>query len=461
MSRERKRQTLALLLALLIHTLLLSMVFGGGGLGQPGLGLPWSDRRVETPHPRVVLVPTRAVAAVSAPVARVDRSAAGATAPVPLLPPLLPAPTPGRMAAVMVPEKSPPRIEAAVEVPPGDRAAPVTAPSRASRRDDSPPQSQSPPAPAPLPAPNLIALARSDMALPTVPSASSPETALPLPLPGPAGESAQAHERAKLDSARLEAQAAQAEAARQDAVRQAATRAEATRLEVERLEAARQEAAVRQELTRVNAARQEAARAEAARLESERQEVARQAVALQAAARQESARQEAAQKAEQNASQEAAAKREAVLRAIGRQLDEEADRRAAAAAARPPPSLLPSSSSARRGRLLGRTDANAELVLYAEAWSRKIQLNMTFEMVRDAARQPHTDPLVTVAIRSDGSVESVSFVRSSGVAALDEAIRRVVQSQSPYPVFAPGLAREFDVVEIRRTWHFDMAIRLY
>jgi len=25
----------------------------------------------------------------------------------------------------------------------------------------------------------------------------------------------------------------------------------------------------------------------------------------------------------------------------------------------------------------------------------------------------------------------------------------------------PGLASEFDVIEIRRTWHFDMAIRLY
>jgi len=28
-------------------------------------------------------------------------------------------------------------------------------------------------------------------------------------------------------------------------------------------------------------------------------------------------------------------------------------------------------------------------------------------------------------------------------------------------VFPPGLAREYDVLEIRRTWHFDMAIWLY
>ena len=82
-------------------------------------------------------------------------------------------------------------------------------------------------------------------------------------------------------------------------------------------------------------------------------------------------------------------------------------------------------------------------------------------MVREAAKQPHTNPMVTVAVRNDGSVESVTFVVSSGVPALDEAIRRVVQSQEHYAAFSPALAREYDVVEIRRTWHFDMAIRLY
>ena len=143
---------------------------------------------------------------------------------------------------------------------------------------------------------------------------------------------------------------------------------------------------------------------------------------------------------------------------MGRQLDEEAARRDAAQAAS---RLLPSSSTLRRGRLFGRTDPNAELILYAEAWSRKIHLNMGFEMVRKHAQQPHTDPLVTVAIRRDGSVESVTFVSSSGVAAIDDAIRRIVQDQMPYLPFQPALARDFDVIEIRRTWHFDTAIRLY
>jgi TonB family protein len=69
--------------------------------------------------------------------------------------------------------------------------------------------------------------------------------------------------------------------------------------------------------------------------------------------------------------------------------------------------------------------------------------------------------LVTVAIRRDGSVESVTFVVSSGVAEIDEAIRRIVEMHRPYPPFPPAVAREFDVVEIRRNWYFDSSVRLH
>jgi TonB family protein len=88
-------------------------------------------------------------------------------------------------------------------------------------------------------------------------------------------------------------------------------------------------------------------------------------------------------------------------------------------------------------------------------------LNTPFETVRELAQRPHASAMVTVAIRSNGSVESVIFDRSSGVAEVDEAIRRLVKSHEHYPAFPPALAREFDTIEIRRTWHFDVAVRLY
>ena len=87
-------------------------------------------------------------------------------------------------------------------------------------------------------------------------------------------------------------------------------------------------------------------------------------------------------------------------------------------------------------------------------------MNQSFDTVRELAKQPHTQPVVTVAVRADGSVEKVTFVVSSGNRALDAAIEQVVAGQAPYGKFPPNLARQYDVIEIRRTWIFDMAIRL-
>jgi hypothetical protein len=313
------------------------------------------------------------------------------------------------------------------------------------------------------------------------PTTSSTEAAKPS-LPD-AGEGARARvekqpleqpiELAKLQPSRQEWQRLEQklEATRQDADRQVAARAENARSAAERQEAARQAAglqetarqeaatveAAKNEAAKVEAAKVEAAQAEAARAEAARAEAARAEAARAEAARAEAAQAEAAraEAARAEAARAEAERLEAARRAIGRQLDEEAARRDAAAR------QLPSSSGGRRYRLFGRTDPNAELILYAEAWARKIQLNMTFDMVREPAKQRHADPLVMVAIRSDGSVESVTFVQSSGVAAIDDAIRRIVYSQAPYQVFPPALASEYDVIEIRRTWYFDVAIRLY
>ncbi len=222
---------------------------------------------------------------------------------------------------------------------------------------------------------------------------------------------------------------------------------EAQRVEAERREAAKAEAA-RMEAQRVEAERREAAKAEAARMEAQRVEAERREAAKAEAARAQ-------------AEQEEDARREARRRAMGRELEEAAARRQAAAAARAANPLPLSLSTARRVRLWGRADPNADLVDYAEAWARKIQFNTPVETVREVARQAHTNAMVTAAIRSDGTVESVTIVLSSGVAEIDETIRRIIESHAPYPAFPPRLARQYDVVEVRRTWQFDTAIRLY
>ena len=472
MNAERKRQALALLLSLLLHALLLSLTFGDQDMGLPGFGFPWRERRIEAPDLRVVLMPAPAKAAepaaraVKEPAqkASIEQKVISQRAPTPTV---SLAPTLDRSAEAIVPKPAPtPEAK-----PEPDVAAAVLPPAtlRSGGSGDPPPK--------PSAEPVVIAVERSDEATLVVPPPASAPTPVIAAAPGAAtseavmppsrdvGEvarkraEAEVRERtvevAKADTSEREAQrqadqleAARAVAAQREAARLESARVEAARLDTERREAARL-AAAKLEAQRLEAAGQEAARVEAARQEAARQEAARQATAQQQAAR-------------ALAEQEENAGREARRRAMGRQLEEEAARREAASTAARSPSRLPLSlSTARRVRLWGRADPNVDLVRYAEAWARKIQLNTSADTVREVTKRPHTEPMVTVAIRSDGAVESVTFVLSSGVAEVDEAIRQIIQSQVPYQAFPPGLAREYDVVEIRRTWHFDMAIQLY
>ena len=452
---QRRKLGLAVLASLLAHAFLLGLAVSGPGLGTPGLGLGLAgrDRRVEAHEVRVLMVPARVAA--PQPVATLTPArSAPVQAAAPDIPPTPPAPPEARPLADAPATSAPPAPPAVTPTPEaiarmGTLAPGAAAPARSIATDkialDPPRAAWAMPAELPQPlAANVLASASA----PSASSVVSAERALVAPR-----------------AATAEALARIAPLARERAVDLSPldTSAQAAKRQIEELQATSAEAA-RADAEREQAARQFAARQEATRQEAVNQEAARQAAALQEAARARAAQADAD-----------TARREASRRAMGRQLDEEAARRreaesAAAAIVVPPaagtsarqPAPLPLSwSSARRGRLLGRADPNAELVDYAEAFARRIQLNMTIDQVRDAAQRRHTPPLVTVAIRQDGSVESVTFVVSSGVPQIDEAIRRIVQGQAPFPAFPPALARDFDVIEIRRTWTFDMAVRLH
>jgi hypothetical protein len=375
---EHRRLAFALLLSLIIHALLLSLTFDGEGLGLPGFGFPWRDRRIEAPGLIVRLIPPQA-------------------------PPAEPA----------IPSVALPLQQGPVEQPSASRPHPT---------------------PSAPPAPHGLAI---------VPSARPTAEAKPTQNAPAGADTARALPRAE----------GRADAALTEIIELPVTDLKPTN----EVEAARQ-AAAELEAQRQEAVRQEAARIEAARQEAQRQEAARQEIARQEAARQAPVRQQAARvQAEQEE-----ARREERLRAIGRQLDEEAARREAASIADRQPNLLPLSlSNARRVKLFGRTHPNVELIRYAEAWAQRFQFNTEVETIHEVAKRPHRDPLVTVAIRSDGSVESVTFELPSGVVEVDDAIRQIVERQKPYVAFPHALAREYDVVEIRRTWHFDTVIRLY
>jgi outer membrane biosynthesis protein TonB len=449
---DQRRMSTALLIAVLFHALLISVTFGGQVFGLPGFKLPWKERRLEANDLQVMLAP---------------------------LPP-----RPESLAKEANPVLAPENVSTIGSTVSSVSTSPIATPLPQ-------PKPAAASAPVSVVEPVMTANKLPVATLPTAPIAQQfPTHVSDAPTPSATRDVAQppveqaTQERVALDQAGLEQETQRAENLKRTELMAAAQR-EATRQERLRAEAAQAEQAAKDEAARLDAERQETVRNEAIRQEQARQ--AQLALQRQERVRQEAVRQEQVQQADKarqaaeklqqeradTARQEAAkqeqAKRDQILhdkarqedeheerlKAIGKQLDLEAAQRDTASR-----STLPSASTLRRGWLFGRADANRDLVLYAEAISKKIEMNMTLETIRQLIKQPYQRPTVTIAVRADGTVEKVTFVTSSGVAAIDDAVRKIIASQAPYGAFPPSLARQYDVIEIRRTWIFDIAIRL-
>ena len=127
-----------------------------------------------------------------------------------------------------------------------------------------------------------------------------------------------------------------------------------------------------------------------------------------------------------------------------------------------PPAARPAEDALRSRR---RADADAAqrevpLRMYIDSFRQKIERNGALAAVSLAADRVRIDPLVSVTLRSDGSVDDVTIVRSSGRPETDEAVRRLVRLNARYSAFPPNVAALYDVIEIRRIWSFAEGIKL-
>jgi protein TonB len=92
---------------------------------------------------------------------------------------------------------------------------------------------------------------------------------------------------------------------------------------------------------------------------------------------------------------------------------------------------------------------------YVEDWRLKIERigNLNYP---EAARQAklYGSLLLTVSIRSDGSIEHVEVNRSSGQRILDAAAVKIVEMSGPFAPFPPNIRHDTDILHITRTWTF-------
>lgn len=90
---------------------------------------------------------------------------------------------------------------------------------------------------------------------------------------------------------------------------------------------------------------------------------------------------------------------------------------------------------------------------YEENWAHRVersgvippeavQLNLT------------SGPILAVVIRADGSVQSITVLRSSGHQAVDAAARAMVYQAAPYAPFPVELRRRVTTLRIVRQWKF-------
>lgn len=115
-----------------------------------------------------------------------------------------------------------------------------------------------------------------------------------------------------------------------------------------------------------------------------------------------------------------------------------------------------SSRAPRVRRLTSVAAQSAADAAYLQDWRRRLEaVGNTYYPEASLRYGMYGSLRLLVVIRSDGSLENVELLSSSGYAVLDEAAIRIVRMAAPYAPFPPELKATADKLEILRTWKFE------
>ena len=115
-----------------------------------------------------------------------------------------------------------------------------------------------------------------------------------------------------------------------------------------------------------------------------------------------------------------------------------------------------------RRKYIGSQALEYRFARYVEDWRMKVERigNLNYpEAARD--NKLYGSLVLTVAIRSDGSLDGVKVNRSSGQRILDAAAVRIVEMAAPYAPFPENIRRDTDILYITRTWTFARGDELH
>jgi protein TonB len=114
-----------------------------------------------------------------------------------------------------------------------------------------------------------------------------------------------------------------------------------------------------------------------------------------------------------------------------------------------------------RKKFIGANAAEYRFAQYEEDWRVKIERVGMLNYPPEARGKFYGNLRLTVAIRADGSVDSVELDRSSGLKVLDDAAFKIVRLAASYAPFPPDIRRDTDLLVITRTWFFGQGDKLW
>jgi protein TonB len=109
-------------------------------------------------------------------------------------------------------------------------------------------------------------------------------------------------------------------------------------------------------------------------------------------------------------------------------------------------------------KFIGARTTEYRFAKYVDDFRAKVERIGTLNYPEEAkARKIYASLQLTVAIKSDGEIESVEINRSSGYKFLDQAARRIVQLSAPFEPFPADIRKDTDILHITRTYTFTRA----
>ncbi len=109
----------------------------------------------------------------------------------------------------------------------------------------------------------------------------------------------------------------------------------------------------------------------------------------------------------------------------------------------------------RRELLVTPNTRSSEVAVYLDAWKRRIEQVGTLNFPNEARRRGLSgNPLIEVALASNGGLVRAAVRRSSGHVELDQAAMEILKLATPFEAFPQELAARHEVLRFAYEWQF-------